>query len=91
MHATPRIAYRQEIDHTEYIAHQGSWGKFWEVGKYENEPASVIWERFETFAEQCSGRYADAFAICMVEGDILPPGNVDIAPIKITQTLGGVQ
>ena len=83
MHATARIAYRKELDGTEYIAHQGSWGKYWEVGKHENEPASVIWESFDTFAEQCSGRYADAFAICMVEGGFMEMSGFDIAPIKI--------
>jgi hypothetical protein len=90
MHATARIAYRQEMDGTEYLAHPGSWGKFWESSTYENEPASVIWESFDTFCEQCSGRYADAFAICMVEGDFLSPESFDMAPVKITQTFGGV-
>ena len=85
MHATARVAYRKEADGTEYIAHQGSWGKFWEVGKYEGEPASVIWESFDTFTGQCSGRYSDAFAICMVEGDFLESGGFDITPIKITR------
>jgi hypothetical protein len=88
MHATARVAYRKESDGTEYIAHQGSWGKYWEVGKYEREPASVIWESFDTFAEQCSGRYSDAFAICMVEGEFLKPDGFDISPIKITPTQG---
>jgi hypothetical protein len=84
MHATARIAYRKEQNGTEYIAHQGSWGKFWEVGKHEGEPASVIWESFDTFFEQCSGRYSDAFAICMVEGEFLKLENFDLTPIKIT-------
>jgi hypothetical protein len=83
MHATARVAYRKEADGTEYIAHQGSWGKFWEVGKYEKEPASVIWESFDTFSEQCSGRYSDAFALCMVEGDFLEMNRFDLAPIRI--------
>lgn len=86
MHATARIAYRKEIDGTEYVAHRGSWGKYWEVGRYENEPASVIWEDFETFAAQCGGRYSDAFAICMLEGEWLRDGRFDIAPIKIERT-----
>ena len=84
MHATARVAYRRETNGTEYIAHQGSWGKFWEVGKHEGEPASVIWESFDTFAEQCSGRYTDAFAICMVEGDFVKREWFGIAPQKIT-------
>jgi hypothetical protein len=83
MHATARIAYRKEADSTEYIAHQGSWGKYWEVGKYEGEPASVIWESFDTFAEQCSSR-ADAFAICMLEGEFMTSTGFNIAPVKIT-------
>jgi hypothetical protein len=83
MHATARIAYRQESDGREYIAHQGSWGKYWEIGKYESEPASVIWESFETFTQACSARYADAFAICMVEGEWLEDDSVNIAPMKI--------
>jgi hypothetical protein len=83
MHATARVAYRKEADGTEYIAHQGSWGKFWEVGKFEREPASIIWESFETFAQQCSGRYSDAFAVCMVEGEFLEMEGFDLAPIKI--------
>ena len=83
MHATARVAYRQESGGTEYIAHQGSWGKYWEVGKYESEPASIIWESFDTFAKQCSGRYADAFAICMVEGEWQQNDSTDIAPTKI--------
>jgi hypothetical protein len=91
MHATARIAYRNEPDGTEYIAHQGSWGKYWEVGKYESEPASVIWESFGTFAEQCSGKYADAFAVCMVEGDFLAMNGFHLAPVKITQPQGGVR
>lgn len=66
MHATARVAYRQEADGTEYIAHQGSWGAYWERGP-EGEPASVVWEDFETFARQCSGRYVDAFVITTVE------------------------
>ena len=86
MHATARVAYRKETDGTEYIAHQGSWGKYWEVGKQENEPASVIWESFDAFTEQCSGRYADAFAISMVEGEFLEMDSFDLAPIKITRT-----
>jgi hypothetical protein len=86
MHATARIAYRREENGTEYIAHQGSWGKYWEVGKYEQEPASIIWESFDTFAEQCSGRYSDAFAISMVEGEFLEMDRFDLAPIKITRT-----
>ena len=85
MHATARVAYRKEANGTEYIAHQGSWGKFWEAGKFEREPASVIWESFDTFTEQCSGRYSDAFAICMVEGDFLERGGFDITPTKITR------
>ena len=85
MHATARVAYRKEADSTEYIAHQGSWGKYWEVGKHEGEPASIIWESFDTFVTQCSGRYADAFAICMVEGDFLEMSSFDLAPIKITR------
>ena len=89
MHATARVAYRKETNGTEYIAHQGSWGKYWEIGKYEREPASIIWESFDTFAEQCSGRYADAFAICMVEGEFLKMNGFDIVPIKITS--GGVR
>ena len=84
MHATARVAYRKEADGTEYIAHQGSWGKFWEVGKHEREPASIIWESFDTFTEQCSGRYTDAFAVSMVEGDFLERDAFDITPIKIT-------
>ena len=84
MHATARVAYRKEADGTEYIAHQGSWGKYWEVGKHEGEPASIIWESLNTFSEQCSGRYADAFAICMVEGEFLKMGGFDLTPIKIT-------
>lgn len=83
MHATARIAYRKENDGAEYIAHQGSWGKYWEVGKYEAEPASVVWESFDTFSAQCSGRYADAFAICMVEGEFCEMSDFDITPIKI--------
>jgi hypothetical protein len=87
MHATARIAYRRESDGTEYIAHQGSWGKYWEVGKYEGEPASIIWESFDTFSKQCSGRYSDAFAICMVEGELLAMDGFNIAPIKITKPM----
>ena len=83
MHATARIAYRKEDDNTEYIAHQGSWGKYWEVGRYESEPASVIWENFETFREACRARYADAFAICMVEGEWQETDRFDITPIRI--------
>ena len=83
MHATARVGYRKEQDGTEYIAHQGSWGKYWEVGRHEGEPASIIWESFNTFAEQCSGRYSDAFAICMVEGEFLQTNGFNIAPIKI--------
>ena len=86
MHATARVAYRKESDGTEYIAHQGSWGKYWEVGKYEGEPASIIWESFDTFAEQCSSQYADAFAICMVEGEFLEMDGFNLAPHKITKT-----
>jgi len=86
MHATARIAYRKEADGTEYIAHQGSWGKYWEVGKHEKEPASVIWESFDTFVEQCSGRYSDAFAISLVEGEFLEMDGFDLAPIRITRT-----
>ena len=88
MHATARVAYRKEADGTEYIAHQGSWGKYWEVGKYEREPASIIWESFDTFCEQCSGRYSDAFAVSMVEGEFLEMNGFDLAPIKIIQTQG---
>ena len=85
MHATARIAYRKEENGAEYIAHQGSWGKYWEVGKHEGEPASIIWESLETFTEQCSGRYSDAFAICMVEGEFLAKSGFGFAPIKITR------
>jgi len=85
MHATARVAYRKEENDAEYIAHQGSWGKYWEVGKYEREPASIIWESFDTFTRACSGRYADAFALCMVEGEIVENDNPDITPIKITR------
>ena len=91
MHATARVAYRKEDDGTEYIAHQGSWGKYWEVGKYEGEPASIIWENFNTFAEQCSGRYSDAFAICMVEGEFLEMDGFNLTPIKITRTQGAIR
>jgi hypothetical protein len=86
MHATARIAYRKEMDGTEYIAHQGSWGKYWEPGKYEGEPASVIWESFDTFDDQCSCRYADAFAICLVEGDFTATNGLHLAPVKIIRT-----
>jgi hypothetical protein len=58
---------------------------YWEVGKYEWEPASIIWESLDTFTEQCSGRYSDAFAICMVEGEFLEMDGFDLAPIKITR------
>jgi len=85
MHATARVAYRKESDGTEYIAHQGSWGKFWEAGKYEGEPASIIWESFNTFVQQCSGRYADAFAVSMVEGDFVEKTGFDLAPVRITR------
>jgi len=85
MHATARVAYRKEVDGAEYIAHQGSWGKFWEVGRHEKEPASVIWESFDTFVQQCSGRYADAFAVCMVEGEFLESSGFNLTPIKITR------
>jgi hypothetical protein len=91
MHATARIAYRRETDGTEYIAHQGSWGKYWEVGKFEREPASIIWESFDTFSAQCSGRYSDAFAICMVEGEFLKTNGFGLAPIKITRIQGAAQ
>ncbi len=84
MHATARVAYRKEADGNEYIAHQGSWGKYWEVGKYEGEPASIIWESFDTFVKQCSGRYADAFAITMLEGQWQQKDNTNIAPMKIS-------
>ncbi|MDO5566559.1 MAG: hypothetical protein Q4G59_07875, partial [Planctomycetia bacterium] len=83
MHATSRVAYRQENDGTEYIAHQGSWGKYWETGKYEGEPASVVWESYETFSQACHGRYADAFAICMVEAEQEETRDYSIASIKI--------
>ena len=83
MHATARVAYRKEDDGTEYIAHQGSWGKYWEVGKCENEPASVIWESFDTFTQACSGRYVDVFAICMIEGEFMLMSDFDITPIRI--------
>jgi hypothetical protein len=83
MHAAARVAYRKENDGTDYIAHQGSWGKYWEVGKHEKDPASIIWESFDTFAEQCSGRYSDAFAISMVEGEFLPTSGFNFSPIKI--------
>jgi len=85
MHATARVAYRKESDGTEYIVHQGSWGKYWEVGKFEREPASIIWESFDTFVAQCSGRYADAFAVCMVEGEFLETNSFGLAPIKISR------
>ena len=88
MHATARVAYRRETNGIEYIAHQGSWGKFWEVGKYEGDPASIIWESFDTFSEQCSGRYTDAFAVCMVEGDFVNTDGFDLTPIKITRGEG---
>lgn len=83
MHATARVAYRKKPDGSEYIAHQGSWGKYWEVGKYESEPASVIWESFGTFADACSARYADAFVVCMVEGEWKPCDDMKIVPVKI--------
>ena len=83
MHATARVAYRKESDGKEYIAHQGSWGAFWEVGKHEKEPASIIWESFDTFTQQCSGRYADAFAVCMVEGEFLETNRFNFSPVKI--------
>jgi len=86
MHATARVAYRKEADGTEYIAHQGSWGKFWEVGRYEKEPASIIWESFDTFVQQCSGRYTDAFAVCMVEGEFVEKDGFDLAPVRISRT-----
>ena len=83
MHATARVAYRREPNGAEYIAHQGSWGKFWEVGKHEGEPASIIWESFDTFVEQCSGRYSDAFAVCMVEGEFLKMERLRLSPIRV--------
>jgi hypothetical protein len=85
MHATARVAYRKEKDGKEYIAHQGSWGKYWEVGRYEREPASIIWESFDTFTQACSARYVDAFVICMVEGEIAENDNHNIAPIRIAR------
>jgi hypothetical protein len=85
MHATARVAYRKENDGREYIAHQGSWGRYWETGRYEQEPASVIWESFDTFTQACSSRYADAFVICMAEGEIVENDNMNIAPIRIAR------
>lgn len=84
MHATARVAYRKEQDATEYIAHQGSWGEYFERGP-EGEPASIVWETFSTFKQQCSGRYADAFAICMVEGETtVNADGMKLTPDKIT-------
>ena len=83
MHATSRVAYRQENDGTEYIAHQGSWGKYWETGKYEGEPASIVWESYETFSQACHVRYSDAFAICMVEAEQEETRDYSIASVKI--------
>lgn len=83
MHATARVAYRKEEDGTEYIAHQGSWGEYWEIGKYEGEPASVVWESFDIFTQACCGRYADAFVICMVEAE-QETKSPSIAPIRVS-------
>ncbi|MCL2349020.1 MAG: hypothetical protein FWC50_12275 [Planctomycetaceae bacterium] len=82
MHATARVAWRKE-NGVEYIAHQGSWGKYWETGKYESEPASIIWENLDTFSQACNGRYTDAFAICMLEGEIIENDDHNIAPVRI--------
>lgn len=84
MHATARIAYRKEPNGAEYIAHQGSWGKYWETGKHEGDPASVIWESFETFSKACQARYTDAFAICMAEGKWNEEYDFNLNPIEIT-------
>lgn len=43
----------------------------------------MIWESFDTFTEACGGRYSDAFAIGMVEGEFMEMDGFEIAPVKI--------
>ena len=72
-HATAFIAYRK-VNSEIYLAHINSWGKIYGVGRYENDPASVIWLSEKSVRKMCAGRYRDAFAITYAES---LPGQVN--------------